>query len=74
MSYPLEITPEAEADSKQAYLWYESQRTGLGMEFLARLEQAFERISHSPEIHTVTYRHVRQTLLRKFPYVVCYVF
>jgi plasmid stabilization system protein ParE len=74
MSYPLEITPEAEADIKQAYSWYESQHIGLGQNFLTCLEQVIVRISRSPEIHAITYRHVRQTLLRKFPYVVCYVF
>jgi toxin ParE1/3/4 len=57
-----------------SYVKKSQPRTGLGEEFLARLEQVFDRISHSPEIHAVTYRHVRQTLLRQFPYVVCYVF
>ncbi|HUE72597.1 MAG TPA: hypothetical protein VMP01_17055 [Pirellulaceae bacterium] len=27
-----------------------------------------------PELHAVVYKNVRQTLVRRFPYVVCYLF
>jgi plasmid stabilization system protein ParE len=73
MNYPLVITPEAEADMQQASQWYESQRVGLGADFLDRVEKVLDRITFSPEIHAVAYRNVRQTLVRKFPYVVCYI-
>jgi plasmid stabilization system protein ParE len=74
MKYSLEISPEAEADISQAYSWYETQQVGLGRRFLASLDNVFERISNSPEIHAATYRSVRQTLTHKFPYIVCYLF
>jgi toxin ParE1/3/4 len=74
MRCPLIVAPEAEADLKQASQWYELQREGLGKDFLNHVEKIFDRISFSPEIHAITYRNVRQTLVRKFPYVVCYIF
>ncbi len=74
MSCPLIITPEAEADMEQAFRWYQAQRIGLGEDLITCVEKVFDRITHFPEIHAITYRNVRQTLVRKFPYVVCYVF
>lgn len=73
MSCDLIVTPEAEADVAQAVEWYQKQRDGLGSVFLRCLDMVFERIKHSPEVHAISYRNVRQTLVRKFPYVVCYV-
>jgi plasmid stabilization system protein ParE len=74
MKYQLLIQPEAEADLDEAYRWYERQRPGLGREFIEYVEAVFDRISERPELHAVVYRTVRQTLVRRFPYVVCYVF
>ena len=74
MSYPLALEPEAEADLDEAYRWYESQRRGLGRKFIECVEAVFERIRQSPELHSAVLRNVRQTLVKRFPYIVCYVF
>ncbi len=74
MTYPLTIQPEAEADLAAAFCWYEEQRSGLGLEFLDCVEEVWKRISSTPELHAATYRGVRQALVRRFPYVVCYLF
>ena len=74
MSYRLILQPEAEADLDEAYLWYEKQRRGLGRELIECVEAVFERICETPQLHAVVYRNVRQTLVQRFPYVVCYVF
>jgi plasmid stabilization system protein ParE len=73
MTYPITIQPEAELDLTAAFRWYEGQRPGLGREFLQCVEHVFQRICETPELHAVTYNEVRQTLVRRFPYVVCYV-
>ena len=73
MTYRLVIQPEAEADLDEAYRWYENQRSGLGVEFIERVEQVFERLCRMPELHAVVYKAVRQTLVKRLPYVVCYV-
>lgn len=38
------------------------------------VKAVFERIRQTPELHGVVHRNVRQTLVKRFPYVVCYVF
>ncbi|MFV2066687.1 MAG: type II toxin-antitoxin system RelE/ParE family toxin [Pirellulales bacterium] len=74
MTYRLVIQPEAEADLDEAYRWYENQRSGLGGEFIESVEAVFERIRETPELYAVVYSTVRQTLVKRFSYVVCYVF
>jgi plasmid stabilization system protein ParE len=67
------VEPEAEADLLDAYLWYEKQRVGLGEEFFAYAEAAFDRITATPEQFAKTYKDVRQALVKRFPYVVCFL-
>jgi plasmid stabilization system protein ParE len=74
MTFRLVIEPEAEADLDEAYRWYEKRRPGLGVEFIECVEAVFERLRVTPELHAIVYRSVRQTLVKRFPYVVCYVF
>jgi toxin ParE1/3/4 len=74
MPCQLKIEPEAELDVFRAYRSYEDVRRGLGRRFIAHLQDVLDHITASPEIHAITYHNVRQTLVRKFPYVVCYTF
>ncbi|HEY8504701.1 MAG TPA: type II toxin-antitoxin system RelE/ParE family toxin [Gemmataceae bacterium] len=66
------IRPEAEADLAGAKQWYEGQKEGLGAEFLLRVEEVFERIARTPEVHSAVYHDVRRALTRRFPYAVYY--
>jgi len=67
------VQPEAEADLAEAYRWYEAQRPGLGLEFLAAVDRALERIAEQPLRHAAVHRDTRRTFLRRFPYVVFHV-
>ena len=60
--------PAAAADIEDAYDWYESQRAGLGDEFMAVLNTAVESISENPFAYPVIHRQTRRLLLRRFPY------
>jgi hypothetical protein len=40
MPYKYQLSEEAELDIYEGYFWYESQRKGLGEEFLDCLDQA----------------------------------
>ena len=73
-SYPLTIRAEAAADIRNAYDWYQSQQPGLGLEFFIEVEIVFDRLRQFPEVHPIVYRDTRQALLRRFPYVVYYLF
>lgn len=71
---PLVLSPEAEAELTHAYEWYDEQRSGLGREFLACVDDVFARIRRDPVAFPETYKSVRQTLVRRFPYIICYTF
>jgi plasmid stabilization system protein ParE len=72
MSLPLVFHPDVQGEIDDAYRWYEQQRAGLGDDFLAALEEVFDRLRQTPEAHQVIYRDVRRALPRRFPYGVYY--
>lgn len=67
------VRPRAEADIREAALWYESRRPGLGSEFTLRLDALFERIAHGPLQFPEIGSAVRRALLRRFPYAIYFV-
>lgn len=64
MMAALIVSPEAQDDVNQAFRWYEEQLPGLGRRFLHYVDEAFQRISKSPELHAVVHKQVRQTLVK----------
>ena len=73
MSYIVDIQPEAEAEIREAYQYYEAQSQGLGSEFLRALDAAVELIRRHPQGFQVVEGEVRRVLLRRFPYGVFYL-
>ena len=53
MKYTLEIKEEAVLDIKEAYLYYEEQKIGLGNRFLDTLEIYIERVQQYPEHYQI---------------------
>ena len=72
MSLELVLRPEAEADALEAYRWYNEQLPGLGDDFLAEVDRAFETIRANPEAPRKLHRNFRRVLTRRFPYAVFY--
>ena len=70
---PALIQAEAEADIKDAYQWYESQRKGLGESYLLCIEEALSRISRTPLIYAIIYKDIRRALIHRFPFGVFYI-
>lgn len=73
----LRIDAEAEAEMRDAALWYEEQRAGLGLEFLGAVDTAVGRICDSPgrfgRLETLPDEvAVRRLLLDRFPYAIVY--
>ena len=64
------LIPEAKADVADAYLWYEDQSLGLGMEFLRCVEVALLSIQRTPMIYPVVHEAYRRTLVRRFPFAI----
>jgi len=66
------VRPAAAADIEEAFLWYESQRPGLGNEFLAEAQALIAAIAGRPLMYPVVRRNTRRALLRRFPYGLYY--
>ena len=72
MSRPTVIRPRAEDDIADAQAWYNSQRDGLGDEFVSEALAAIRRIATSSVTPREVYPGVRRVLLARFPYSVFY--
>ncbi len=68
------VLPEAEDEIREALLWYEARREGLGIEFLGVIEEAMARVANAPNAWPVWAPNVRyrRTVLRRFPYLLFY--
>lgn len=73
MTLELIIRPEAEADAREAFHWYDERLPGLGQAFLSELDREFRSILESPESRARIHRDLRRALLHRFPYGVFYV-
>lgn len=70
MSYRLIIIPQAEEDIKQAAFWYQTEKEGLGSDFLAILSHQLQLIEKHPYQYAIRYKDLRAALLSKFPYLI----
>ena len=65
---PIVFRSEVYDDIKIAYDWYESQRRGLGEDFLLILEDSCAKISREPHGYQLIYKNIRRKLVNRFPY------
>ena len=52
--------PEAEREFREAFIWYEHQREGLGSDFVLSIDEAIERVLRSPEAFPKVHRSIRR--------------
>lgn len=67
------IRPEAEAEVREAFYYYEDKNEGLGFEFMRSLDAALHFVRRNPFGYQTIYRNTRRVLIRKFPYALFYV-
>jgi plasmid stabilization system protein ParE len=72
MSLPVRLLPEARAEFDDATDWYEQQRPGLGVDFVARVRAVLDQIAANPKLHAAVYGDVRKAVVSQFPYIVLY--
>lgn len=72
MSLPVVLRDEAQAEFDEAFDYYEGQRAGLGVDFAARVQRVFDRISAHPQIHGIVFADIRKGTVTRFPYSVYY--
>jgi plasmid stabilization system protein ParE len=73
----LRIDPSAEDEIRSAAAWYEECRSGLGVEFLAAVDDGVQRVSQAPEsfprLETLPEEEsVRRLVLSRFPYAIIF--
>jgi toxin ParE1/3/4 len=66
------LDPAAVAEVREAAVFYEDCREGLGQEFLASIEVAFEAIARRPALWRRLKGRFRRCLVHRFPYGVVY--
>jgi hypothetical protein len=60
MSFPIRLLPEAKAEFDAGADWYQQQRPGLGVDFVARVREVLNRIVANPQLHATVYGDVRK--------------
>jgi hypothetical protein len=70
--YSLLIKPRAILLTKDAYVWYETQKPGLGEEFLDELDGVYLKLETHPEYFGKVKKNFRQAALKRFPFVIVY--
>jgi len=68
------IGPFAEEDLKQAKEYYESQKEGLGDEFVDEVEKTTEKIVQNPLQFPKVKKDLRKASVQRFPFGILYVF
>jgi plasmid stabilization system protein ParE len=66
------FTPEAEQDTDDGYVWYESRAIGLGRGFLIAVDACVQAISRNPKLYQTIYQDYRRGIIRRFPYSIIY--
>ncbi len=64
--------PDIASEIKASYNWYHEQAAGLGDDFLAELEAAYDAIMELPETWPKFQKGFRRFLLSRFPYSIIY--
>jgi len=59
-------------DLREARVWYENRREGLGDEFLLAVADAMLALEEAPQRYPIYYRDFRRVLTDRFPYKIFY--
>ena len=70
--FELVLMDEAESDLDEAFIWYELQKPGLGIEFIEDVEKVFLFIVQNPKASEKLYRKTHRQVVKRFPYSIYY--
>jgi plasmid stabilization system protein ParE len=60
----------ARLEHDEAAIWYETQKAGLGSEFVEEIERALQAGCEAPQRFPVALRDVRRARVQRFPYFI----
>ena len=66
--FELVLMDEAESDLDEAFIWYELQKPGLGIEFIEDVEKVFLFIVQNPNASEKIYQKIHRQVVKRFPY------
>lgn len=72
MAKPIKLLKEAEIELCESVHFYETQVSGLGLDFEAEIRNALRIIRQNPEMWPLRKRGVRRYLMDRFPYAIHY--
>ena len=72
MSLPLAFRAAARAEFQDAAAWYESQRVGLGGDFVDEVQKVLDTVAGQPDRYPIASGDVREAPVSRFPYCVYY--
>ena len=72
MTIALIFKAQAQQDIIDAAKWYETQRSGLGEEFLHAVLKESDHIRVYPFAYPKKYKDIRELVMKKFPYLILY--
>ena len=73
MSRRLFVLPAAQDDIAAAAAWYDLERSGLGRDFLERIDGLLQQVTKAPYQFPTILPGVRRGLTRRFPYGVYFM-
>jgi plasmid stabilization system protein ParE len=72
MKLPVVLRDEAQAEFENAFDFCEQRRAGLGVAFVTRVQEVFDRIAANSRMHGIVFADIRKAVVAKFPYCVYY--
>ena len=72
MKFKIQFSDTTKFDIREIWEWYETQRSGLGEEFLSKMESKIKLIQDNPNLFQVSFSNVRSASLERFPYKIAY--
>ena len=72
MKFKSVIQNTAKNDLREAIKWYNTQKKGLGNEFLTIVRQNISRLRLNPNLSQIRYFEVHTAVLETFPYMIHY--
>jgi mRNA-degrading endonuclease RelE of RelBE toxin-antitoxin system len=74
MNYKLLVSPVAFKETNDAYFFYESRQIGLGERFLKSVEEAYKKLSETPQHYGYISagKDLRDIRIRNFPFVIIF--
>lgn len=70
--YQFIYSPVALIEYKDAVIWYKQRSTKAAENFIIEIKQKINGICKTPYRYHITYKHFRETSLRKYPYSIVY--